>query len=238
MHDLKSRLRAGLAALAALGLLAGPGSASAQKIVCWKDKNGKVVGCGDKVPPEYQSSATKELDRRGITRGTTDSVEEAGQRRQREQEAARLKAEDERKALDQKRHDTALLETFTSDREIDQKRDRELQVLDLQTEQLTTGQRGVNQRHADITARVEAVRKSGKTPPKQVQDELARATADKERLDQLIEAKQREKLEVRERYAGSKKRYNDLRSGNALVGSAPVPPSTTSAAATPVPPKK
>src|SRR5215210_6689518 len=60
-------------------------------IVCWKDKSGKVVGCGDKVPPEYQSSATKELDSRGITRRTTESVEEANQRRLREQEAARIK---------------------------------------------------------------------------------------------------------------------------------------------------
>ena len=231
MHDLKLRLRLGLAALAALGLLAGPGVASAQKIVCWKDKSGKVVGCGDKIPPEFQSSATKELDRRGITRGTTESVDEAGQRRQREQEAARTRQEEERKQIDQKRHDTALLETYTSEREIDQKRDRELQILDLQMEQLTTGQRGVNQRHAEVTARVEAIRKSGKTPGKPVEDELVRATADKLRLEQTIEAKQKEKVELRERYAAYRKRYTDLRSGNALVGSPPAAaPSTASAA--------
>ena len=235
MHDLKLRLRVGLAALAALGLLAGPGVASAQKIVCWKDKNGKVVGCGDKIPPEFQSSATKELDRRGITRGTTESVDEANQRRQREQEAARTRQEDERRHLDQKRQDTALLETYTSEREIDQKRDRELQILDLQLEQLTTGQRGVNQRHADVVARVEAIRKSGKTPGKQIEDELVRATADKQRLEQTIDSKQKEKVELRERFAAHKKRYVDLRSGNALVGSAPA---ATTASAAPVPPKK
>ena len=237
MHDLKLRLRVGLAALAALGLLAGPGVASAQKIVCWKDKNGKVVGCGDKIPPEYQSSATKELDRRGITRGTTESVEEANQRRQREQEAAKTRQDDERRHLDQKRQDTALLETYTSEREIDQKRDRELQIVDLQLEQLTTGQRAVNQRHAEVTARVEAIRKSGKTPGKPVEDELSRATADRLRLEQSIESKQKEKIELRERYAAHKKRYVDLRTGNALVGSAP-PASTASAAAAAVPARK
>ena len=40
---------------------------SGGKIVCWKDKAGKTVGCGDKVPPEYQDNATKELNRRGVT---------------------------------------------------------------------------------------------------------------------------------------------------------------------------
>src|SRR3954463_8786520 len=107
-------------------LLSLSGPVTAQKIVCWKDKSGKVVGCGDKVPPEYQSSATKELDKRGITRSTTESVEEANQRRGREQEAARVKAEEDRKLVDQKRQDNALLETYSNEKEIDLKRDRDL----------------------------------------------------------------------------------------------------------------
>src|SRR4051812_45168522 len=146
MHELKTGLVTALAVLAvcALSTLAGPAAAQG-KIVCWKDKSGKVVGCGDKIPPEYQSSATKELDSRGITRRTTESVEDANQRRTREQEAARVKAEEERKALDQKRQDTALLETYSNDKEIDLKRDRDLQNIDSQTEQLTTALKGATQ---------------------------------------------------------------------------------------------
>src|SRR5919106_763453 len=119
--------------------LAVPGVASAQsgKIVCWKDKSGKVIGCGDTVPPEFQGSGTKELDSRGLTRKQTESVEEASRRREKEQEIARTRAEEDRKALDQKRQDTALLETYSNEREIDLKRDRDLQVIDLQIEQFT-----------------------------------------------------------------------------------------------------
>ena len=69
-----------------------PADAAAQekkgRIVCWKDKSGKVVGCGDKVPPEFQDSATREMDTRGVTRGTTESAEDAAKRRAQEQEAA------------------------------------------------------------------------------------------------------------------------------------------------------
>src|SRR5262245_51245179 len=77
------------------------------RIVCWKDKSGKVVGCGDKVPPEYQDSATREMDARGVTRATTESAEDAARRRAQEQEAARVKAEEARKLAERQRQDSA-----------------------------------------------------------------------------------------------------------------------------------
>src|SRR5688500_10587825 len=123
-----------LAAVAVVVLIALPGTASAQagRIVCWKDKSGKVIGCGDKVTPEFQSSATRELDSRGVTHKQTESLEDTNRRREREQELARSKTEEDRKVLDQKRQDTALLETYSNEKEIDLKRDRDMQVLDLQ----------------------------------------------------------------------------------------------------------
>ena len=220
MHDLKTTLRLVLGTAAALALLAGPGVAAAQKIVCWKDKAGKVIGCGDKVPPEFQNSATKELDSRGLTRRTTESADESVQRRQREQEASRTRAEDDRRSVDQKRQDNALLATFSSDKEIDLKRDRDLQVLDLQLEQLTNAQKAAAQRYSDVRVRYEMVEKNNKTPSPQLKSELERAAGDKQRIDQSIEAKQKEKDELRERFAGYKKRYNELKSG-AVPGSTP-----------------
>ncbi|MGH9673231.1 MAG: hypothetical protein ACRD44_08620, partial [Bryobacteraceae bacterium] len=67
----------GALAIALATLFAGAALAQSKgaKIICWKDKSGKVVGCGDKVPPEFQDAATKELDRRGVTRKTTDTAE-------------------------------------------------------------------------------------------------------------------------------------------------------------------
>src|SRR5215210_2192938 len=149
MREMNVGLAAVIGTVGAL-LLSLSGPAAAQKIVCWKDKSGKVVGCGDKVPPEFQSSATKELDKRGITRNTTESVEESNQRRAREQEAARVKAEEDKKLTDMKRQDNALLETYASEKEIDLKRDRDLSNLDSQMEQLNTAVKGANQRYSDV----------------------------------------------------------------------------------------
>lgn len=123
-----------IAALAPVALGAATAHAQAKsdkggKIVCWKDKSGKVVGCGDRVPPEYQSSATKELDKRGVTRKTTESAEDAGKRQAKEKELAAQKAADEKRVAEQKRQDNALLNSYTTAAEIDQRRDRDLQPL-------------------------------------------------------------------------------------------------------------
>ena len=214
MHEFTKRAGAMLAAGSVAALFAFSGSAQAQggRIVCWKDASGKVVGCGDKVPPEYQSSATRELDSRGITRKQTESVEEANRRRAREEEAAKAKAEADRKALDQRRQDTALLETFASEKEIDAKRDRDIQVIASQIEQLNGALKNTTLRYNDTKARVEATEKNKKPVPKALKDEFARVSGEKQRFETSIANKEKEKEELRVKYAEYRKRYTELRS--------------------------
>jgi hypothetical protein len=142
------------AAFLALAFALAPAADAAQtkgRIVCWKDKSGKIVGCGDTVPPEYQTSATQELDRRGITRKTTDSADDLAKRKTQDQELARKKDEEQKRLSEQRRQDAALVNTFSSEKEIDVKRDRDLQVVELQINQLrlslknTTDRKGVEQ---------------------------------------------------------------------------------------------
>jgi hypothetical protein len=223
MRDLAVRTAAVLGTLAAVGMLALPGAATAAqgKIVCWKDASGKVIGCGDKVPPEFENSATKELDSRGLTRKTTESAEEGTHRRTRDQDAARVKAEEERRMMIQKRQDTALLETYNNQQEIDLKRDRDLQVINLQMEQLNTALKSAVARYNDVKNRSDALEKNKRPVTPALQDDILRATSDKALLEERIDAKQKEKEEVRARYAEYKKRYVDLRTGVSLVGQTP-----------------
>jgi hypothetical protein len=214
MSDRNDGIVTFLGAAIVAGALVLPGSAEAQsgKIVCWKDKSGKVIGCGDKVPPEFQSSATKELDSRGVTRRQTESTEEVNRRREKEQEFAKTKVEDDRKALDQKRQDTALIETYASEKEIDAKRDRDLQVLDLQIEQLEGAVKNATHRYNDVKGRADSLEKNKKPLPAQLKDELSRVTAEKARFEQSIVNKNKEKEELRIRYAEHRKRFTELRS--------------------------
>jgi len=207
--------------------------ASAQKIICWKDKSGKVVGCGDKVPPEYQESATKELDKSGMTRRTTDSADDAAKRKAKEQEFAKQKAEEQKKLVEQRRQDAALLNTFSSEKEIDLKRDRDLQVVDTQLSQMQVSLKNATDRHNDAKARVAAAEKSKKPVPDALNDEVARAAAEKQKVEQNIAAKEKEKEDIRKRYAEMKQRYIELKGGGAQTTAATPAPAAAPAPAAP-----
>ena len=169
------------------------------------------MGCGDTVPPEYQTNATKELDGRGITRNTTDSAEEAAKRNAVNEEKARQKAEEERKIAEQRRQDVALINTFTSEKEIDSKRDRDLQVVDLQVNQLNVSLKNASDRENDVRNRVAALEREKKPVPPNLKDESARVTSERQKIEQTIAAKEKEKDDIRKRYGDYKKRYAELR---------------------------
>lgn len=196
---------AGMIATSALAQSKGGG-----KIVCWKDKSGKVVGCGDTVPPEYQSSATKELDTRGVTRRTTDSADVVAKRKQQQDEEAKQKAEEQKRAAEQKRQDTALLDTFSSAAEIDAKRDRDLADIDYQLKQMQSALKGATDRYNDAKSL-------------NAKEYMARTAAEKDRIERGIPAKGKEKDAIRQKYADQKKRFMELKSGSQAAAPAPAP---------------
>ena len=227
-------MRGIFSAILALALAVAGGSALAQskgKIVCWKDKSGKTVGCGDSVPPEYQTSATKELDKRGVTRKTTESAaEQAAKVKAPDVDLAKQKEqkdEEQRKQAEQRRQDNALINTFANEKEIDVKRDRELQSLELQLGQLKGSLKNANDRQTEINARSDALEKSKKPVPDNVKAEKAQAAEETKKLQQRIAAKEKEMDEIRARYAEYRKRFSDLK-GTQQPAASPAPATSPS----------
>lgn len=226
MSKVKLQYLAAGAVLAMLGWGGAVGDADAQKIVCWKDKSGKTIGCGDKVPPEYQDYGTRELDKRGVTRKTTETAEERTKREAAEKATAAQRAEEQKRIAEQKRQDAALIHTFSNEQEIDLKRDRDLQVVDTQLTTLQISHKSAVARHADARGRMDAAQKKGGKPgPDAAKDDMSRAEADMKKLEQDIAAKEKEKEEVRKKYADMKARYITLRGGSApTTAAAPAAP--------------
>jgi hypothetical protein len=187
-----------LAAIIAIPVMAQ--SKGGSKFVCWKDKTGKVVGCGDSVPPEYRDSAGSQLDRSGVKRGAVESAEEAARRRAREEATAKEKADERRRVAEQQRRDATLLNTYANEKEIDQRRDRDLQQIDLTITQLQPPLKNATDRYNDAQKRG-------------AKEDMARAAAEKEKYEREIAAKEKEKAGITERYAAQKKRFTELRGG-------------------------
>ncbi len=220
------------AALATLLAFAAASPATAQqakggsgKIVCWKDKSGKVVGCGDTVPPEFQQNASKELDRRGVTRSTNISAAEEAKRREQDQELAKKKAEEDRRLAEQKRQDSALINTYASDKEIDQRRDRELQQVDARISQLQASLKNATARHNEVKGRHDAATKSGKPVPDNLKSELTESAANKQKLEADIAGGEQDKAAINTRFNEQKKRYLELTGKQPTAAAAPAPAS-------------
>jgi hypothetical protein len=212
----RSAFLSATSACAALALLltAAPLAQAQQKIICWKDKTGKVVGCGDRVPPEFQQNESKTLDNRGITRQTNVSAEEAARLKLEAEKKAALKVEDDRKIAEQRRQDSALVNTYTSDKEIDQRRDREVQVVDLQLVHLKSSLKNAAEAEAVLLKRNGDIAKSGKQLSPALADELARSTDERKRVEARVAEKEKDKAAIIARYAEQKARYLELRGGS------------------------
>ena len=236
-------VKTGIVAATMLALALGYASTAAAQskgggaIVCWKDASGKVIGCGDKVPPEFANSGTRELDNRGNVRKTGESADEAAKRRVQEKEQADVKAEEQKRVAEQKRQDSALVNTFSTEKEIDLKRDREIQALDNNITQQSGALKVSAERLADAQQRAAAFEKTNKDKkpaPQGLKDDLVRAEGDKSRLDQDIAAKEKEKRDTMAKYAAYKKRYMEIKGITpAAAAPAATAPATTATAPAP-----
>ena len=212
-----------LLAAAATALIVDAGivaaAQSTSRIVCWKDESGKVVGCGDRVPPEYRGSATKELDTRGITRKTTETPEEAAKRRAEAQERARQEAEERRRLAEERRQDRALLATYASEQEIDHRRDRELEQVEARIRQLDVSLRNVADRRADLEKRrdLAANDKHLRAGLPEIYSELDKVSAEQQRLVERIASQEKIKNSVRAHFEEQKQRFRVLKSGPAAA---------------------
>lgn len=215
MFDKRCRLLA--TAVTALIAVSGAVSAaqSTGRIICWKDESGRVVGCGDRVPPEYRESATKELDSRGVTRKTTETPEEAARRRAEAQERAIDQAEERRRLAEERRRDRALLAAYANEQEIDDRRDRELEQVEARIRQLDVSLKNVSERRADLEKRREVALndKYLRKGLPEINIELDKVSAEQQRLVERIASQENMKNNIRAHFEGQKQRFRTLRDG-------------------------
>ncbi|NBR27488.1 MAG: hypothetical protein EBT83_03610 [Betaproteobacteria bacterium] len=197
-------------------------AAEAQKpggLVCWKDKAGKTVGCGDKVPPEYQDNAASTLNKRGETVKQSDAALTPEQRKAQQAEADRKQQEEQQRA-EEKRRDRALLDSFTTEKEIDLKRARDIQQIEVNIAAQQSLVKSLTERQNETRAKIDAAKKDNKPVAPVLQQEFDKQTADLAKLQDHIVQKRKEITEKNAEYDAMKKRFMELK-GAAPAAAAP-----------------
>ncbi len=190
-------------------VLSQPGAARTYK---WVDDKG-ITQYGDTIPPEYKDKANSELSKRGITIRKTDQALTPEEIRARQEEAAQAKQEEIR-AKEQRRRDQALLQTFTTERDIELKRNRDLQQIELAIANNQTVLKNAEKRLAENRVRAGGLAQAGKSIPDGLKQDIEGDEAEKLRLEHLIEQKRQEIGVVRAKYDDYKRRFVELQSAS------------------------
>jgi len=183
--------------------------AVAGKLYSWVDEHGKTH-YGNIVPPQYAQQGSTELDKKGVAVKKTDAALTPEQRKAKEEEMAQQK-EEEKKKLEQKRRDRALLNTYTTEKEIDLVRDRNLQQGGLQLQSMELRAKQIQPRFDQARKRAEDLVARKKPLPPDLQQELEETEKEMRRLQEMIKQKRMEMDAIRARFEDDRKRFRELR---------------------------
>ncbi|MEO8344588.1 MAG: DUF4124 domain-containing protein [Betaproteobacteria bacterium] len=204
---------------AALVLLVPVAGAATYK---WIDDQG-VVHYTDKMPPEAINKGSVELNKQGIPVRKNDPALTPEQRRAREMEDERIR-QATRAREESQRKDRALLQTYTTESEIDLARKRALGTIDGQVQSAQAYTATLAKRKQEVQTRAAAF--ADKPLPQALERELNSVNEELEKQAELIAAKRKEISVVNARYDADKIRWQELAAltpatANAAPASAP-----------------
>ena len=188
-------------------LLIQPQPAGATLIKCIDDKD-RTQYYDKTRPPECEGKATVEMSNRGVVRKKNDAPEGPMSA----EERAKRKAE-EQKAKDAKRRDTALLSTYTTEKEIDLARDRNVQLVELII-------KGIEPRLKTAQSRLEVLRKQADDAEKakspmlvSIKEDVVSSEKEVKRLQDELANRQKDMENIKARFEADKKRFLELKQG-------------------------
>jgi hypothetical protein len=198
----------------------------------WVDDQG-VVHYTDKMPPEAINKGSIELNKQGVPIKKNDPALTPEQRRAREAEEERAR-QTARAREEAQRKDRALLQSYTTESEIDLSKKRALGTIDGQIQSAQAYVVTLNKRKEETQGRVAAL--NGKPPPPELEREVVNVNEELEKQAELIAAKRKEAATVTARYDADKQRWRELRllaeaeAANAVPTKESAPPGGSSAA--------
>ena len=211
MRNTLSFITISAACVIALAAIPAPAQQKAGgTLVCWKDKTGKIIGCGDKIPPEYQENANSTLNTRGMTINQSETPLTAEQKQAQKNEAERKQFEDQKRG-EEKRRDRALLDSFTNEKEIDLKRARDIQQIEVNISVHQANLKSSSDREAVVNASMDRLKKENKPVPGIMQQEHDKLTAEMAKTQDQIKQKRREIADKNQEFDAMKKRFMELK---------------------------
>jgi hypothetical protein len=192
-----------LAAAAVLTLAAG--AAQAQRMYKCTDPQGKVYYT--QIPPkECQGLTTQEMSKQG--RVVKENVVLTPEQRAAQEAEKKKKAEQERLAGEERRRAAALLNTYSSEKDIEEARSRALKQLDETIRAAENRVAEAEKRRAGFEKEKEFYAK--KAPPPKLQQDIQQLELEIQNQRELADSKKKEIGNINAKYDEDRKRYLEL----------------------------
>lgn len=188
--------------MSAAALCAAVSLSAEAKLFKWVDNNG-TTHYGETIPPEYANKDAVKLDKGRIEKreDKNTSVQKAAQKDP-VAEKARIEAE---------RHDNALINTYSSEKEIDLARDRNLQQIEARTGSYTTMLTSAKESLVSLQQEADKRTKQGLKVFKSLEEDIVEANARIVKLQGDLDNSLKETESVKARYEADKVRYRELK---------------------------
>ena len=205
------------------------GAAAQARIFCCQDDKGTKV-CGDFLPPACQGRAYEERDGKGFVAKQVEAPLTPEQLAKREAENVK-KAEEAKKAAEERRRNLALLATYSNEKDIISARDRALAEVEKNQKQSQVRLDEANKKKKKIDADREFYK--GKLLPDDVKAQVRDNEKEIAAQAAAVAAKVKEAAEIRARFEEERKRYLELtgKKSTEPAAAAPAPVATPVAAA-------
>ncbi len=189
-------------------LLAVAPAAAQQRMYKCVDAKGKVYYT-QVPPPECLGRDTQELDKSGtpMRKSQTPTALTPAQQKAREAELKK-KLEAEERAKEERRKNTALLNTYSSEKDIDDARGRALKEAELAIAETEKRIAGAQKRKKELESEKEFYVK--KPMPLRLKQEIANNEIEIKNQTELLDAKKKEISIINAKYDSDKRRYVEL----------------------------
>lgn len=215
MHPLSTLIAVSLLLVSGSSLAQPAGVPSDNKgaIVKWVDDKG-VTHYGDSVPPEYANRSNTMLNKAGRVVRNNEAFKPAAA-------APTPDAEQERLLAEQKRRDSVLLASYTTEQEIDLAKERSTQMDESAIKGLEQRATGVKERLATHQKSAAAIQARKKPIPEDLKQDLDGATGELKRIEEQITQKRKDIEETRVHFDRDKQRFHELKQASAAKVVAP-----------------
>lgn len=176
------------------------------KMYKWVDDKG-TTHYGETVPPEYANKDRVEMDKGRIIKKV--DVLTAEERQSKKAEDAKKREEDQI-ALDKKRRDTTLTNTYSNAEEIDMARKRNLQQVEARITSNQSQLKLANDNLISLQQEAEKRTQAGKAVPDSLKEDIAQTQGQVARLQKNLDKSLAEKAAVEARFDADKARYKEL----------------------------